>query len=153
MFDWITSVQPGWFVVAAISALFLAWRVRVHVARFIDDSRRQRRLRRAMQGEEAATKMLRHAGFQIVDTQTTRDWEFAVDGEPVSVELRADVVVERNSERFVAEVKSGVDAPKLRNAATRRQLLEYRLAYDVDGILLVDVESGEVRRIDFPLPT
>jgi hypothetical protein len=41
----------------------------------------------------------------------------------------------------------------LSSAATRRQLLEYRLAFDVDGVLLVDVETGEVSEVEFNLPT
>ena len=33
----------------------------------------------------------------------------------------------------VAEVKTGRLAPRIDTPATRRQLLEYRLAFDVDG--------------------
>jgi hypothetical protein len=36
--------------------------------------------------------------------------------------------------------------------ATRRQLLEYRCAFGVDGVLLVDAEARRVHVIDFALP-
>jgi hypothetical protein len=49
----------------------------------------------------------------------------------------------------VAEVKSGKLAPRIETAATRRQLLEYRVAFDVDGVLLVDEEAGRVSEIVF----
>jgi hypothetical protein len=75
-----------------------------------------------------------------------------VDGAIVPVDLRADYVVEHGGRRYVAEVKSGVFAPRLETAATRRQLLEYRIAFAVDGVLLVDAEEGRVRRVEFPLP-
>ena len=65
---------------------------------------------------------------------------------------RADYLVARNVERYVAEVKTGRLAPRIDTATTRRQLLEYRLAFDVDGVLLVDAESAKVHRIVFPLP-
>ena len=55
--------------------------------------------------------------------------------------LRADLLVTRNGRRYVAEVKTGRTAPRLDCAATRRQLLEYRIAFGVDGVLLVDAES------------
>ena len=37
-----------------------------------------------------------------------------------------------------------------RHTATRRQLLEYALAYDVDGVLLVDMTAGRLHQVEFP---
>ena len=53
-------------------------------------------------------------------------------------------------EIFVAEVKTGDEAPRMSTAATRRQLLEYHVAFDVDGVLLVCPELGTIQRIEFP---
>ena len=50
----------------------------------------------------------------------------------------------------MAEVKTGRLAPRLETSATRRQLLEYRVAFDVDGVLLVDVDAGRVHSLEFP---
>lgn len=80
-----------------------------------------------------------------------------VDGEPLAVELHADYLVEGQPgddgrcERLVAEVKTGDQAPLLTTAATRRQLLEYRVAWRADGVLLVCPERGQIHRVDFPL--
>jgi hypothetical protein len=52
----------------------------------------------------------------------------------------------------VAEVKTGQDAPEIAAPATRRQLLEYRCAFGVDGVLLVDAEARKVHAVDFALP-
>jgi len=71
-------------------------------------------------------------------------WTVHADGEPMEVSLRADLLVTRNGRRYVAEVKTGRAAPRLDCAATRRQLLEYRIAFGVDGVLLVDAESDRV---------
>lgn len=73
-----------------------------------------------------------------------------VDGRHRPVELRADYLVRRGSERFVAEVKTGRVAPCLATAATRRQLLEYRLAYAADGVLLVDMAQRRIHEVVFP---
>ena len=80
-----------------------------------------------------------------------------IDGEPVQTELRADYLVESDEgELFVAEVKTGDEAPQLTTAATRRQLLEYQvafsIAFDADGVLLVCPELGTIQRVQFPLP-
>ena len=66
------------------------------------------------------------------------------------IALRADLLVERGGRRYVAEVKTGEAAPSLATAATRRQLLEYLIAYRVDGVLLVDAERGSVHEVEFP---
>lgn len=72
------------------------------------------------------------------------------DGAPVDLELRADRIVARRRRRFVAEVKSGTRAPRIAHGPTRRQLLEYRLAFDVDGMLLVDPDRGIAHEVTFP---
>jgi hypothetical protein len=48
-------------------------------------------------------------------------------------------------------VKTGRQAPRLGHADTRRQMLEYQLAFEVPGVLLVDAESGRVREVRFPV--
>ncbi len=94
--------------------------------------------------------MLEAAGFRIVARQARIAWAPRVDGEPCDLELRADYLVEANGERLVAEVKTGDEAPSLATAATRRQLLEYSIAFDVDGVLLVCPERGAIHRVEFP---
>jgi hypothetical protein len=41
--------------------------------------------------------------------------------------------------------------PNLLQGATRRQLLEYRAAFNVDGILLVDADRETVAQVEFDL--
>jgi hypothetical protein len=114
------------------------------------------RAARAGAGEEGAARMLRDAGFTIVASQARTWWSPLVDGEPQELELRADYLVEADGELLVAEVKTGDVAPSLATAATRRQLLEYHVAFSVaygaDGVLLVCPELGTIHRVSFPLP-
>lgn len=117
--------------------------------------RAKRRARRAGSGEEDAAVMLRRAGFTIVARQARTWWTPTVDGEPVETELRADYLVESEGALFVAEVKTGDEAPQLSTAATRRQLLEYQvafhLAFGAHGVLLVCPELNAIHRVQFPL--
>lgn len=116
--------------------------------------RRSRRARvrgaRAVQGESDAEDLLIARGYQIVERQLRRTWTLLCDGEATHFELRADLLVERGGQYFIAEVKTGAKAPELSNAATRRQLLEYALAYNSPVILLVDVERNRVLEVSFP---
>jgi hypothetical protein len=144
--------------IALAAALLLAL---VLAAALLSLARRWRRWRasaqarsrgaRAMDGERAAERLLGRLGFAIVDRQVCLEWVIDCDGEEHLVELRADLLVERGGRRYVAEVKTGVAAPLLTNPATRRQLLEYCVAYQVDSVLLVDVEMERVREVSFPL--
>jgi hypothetical protein len=103
-------------------------------------------------GEVRAEVLLRRLGFSILGRQVGVSYSVGVDGAEVAIDLRADYVVSEGGRRYVAEVKTGVFAPRIETAATRRQLLEYRVAFDVDGVLLVDAEANRVRLVEFPLP-
>ena len=63
--------------------------------------------------------------------------------------LCADLILSRNGKRFVADVKTGKAAPEISTASTRRQLLEYLHAYPVDGFLVVDMASKEIKEVEF----
>ncbi len=133
-------------IAAAVLALWLAALVR----RWRGSLRAKRRAARAGAGEEAAAVLLADAGFTIVERQARVAWAPLVDGEPLFMELRVDYLVEANGELLVAEVKTGDEAPSLETAATRRQLLEYHVAFAADGVLLVCPERRSIHRVVFP---
>ena len=147
-------IELDWRVLAAIAVLGLwlahrltsawgAWR-RSLIAR--------RRGARAVRGEQDAEELLEDHGFEILERQLRKNWVLDCDGENAEFELRADLLVARDGQQYIAEVKTGERAPDLRNAATRRQLLEYAVAYESPTILLVDVEGEEIHEVTFPLP-
>ena len=139
----VAVVLAGALVALVVARWLGAWR----------DSRiAKRRAFRAGAGEHDAVALLRRAGFRIVARQARIWWTPLVDGEPHETELRADYLVEADGELFVAEVKTGDEAPQLSTAATRRQLLEYHVAFGADGVLLVCPELGAIHRVEFPLP-
>jgi hypothetical protein len=141
----------------AAAATLLACLILLLLARWIAHSRAHRRAvfrsRRALAGESAAEELLAEAGYRIDATQIETEWTILQGGEPVTILLRCDALVSRDGRRLVAEVKTGERAPSLTTAATRRQLLEYAVAYGADGALLVDPEAGAIHEIDFELAT
>jgi hypothetical protein len=145
--EWLLAIAVALAVVVLVQSLRLAyrpWQLRRRLA--------ENRERGAM-GEESAERLLRRRGFAVLARQVAVTYDLEVDGEPVPVGLRADYLVANARGRFVAEVKTGDLAPRIETAATRRQLLEYRLAFerlDVQGVLLVDPEASRISVIEFP---
>jgi hypothetical protein len=111
----------------------------------------QARSRRATEGEREASALLVHAGYCVLARQVQGVWTVRADGEPLTFGLRADYLVARGGRRYVAEVKTGRLAPRLSHGPTRRQLLEYGVAFDVAGVLLVDAEAQSISLVEVDL--
>lgn len=110
----------------------------------------RRRMAYALRGERRAARVLRRLGYRIEAAQPRRDWSIRCGDRARAISLCADFLVSRRGRRYVAEVKTGARAPSVDTAATRRQLLEYSVAYDASGVLLVDAERGDVTEVSFP---
>lgn len=101
-------------------------------------------------GERRARSLLKKEGYRLVAEQEGGSYSLFIDGRATAIHLRSDYLVEKRGRRFVAEVKSGAESVKVTSRATRRQLLEYLLAFEVDGVLLVDMHAHQIREISFP---
>jgi len=147
----LSRIGPGAFLLGmSVTALiaYLAFHLMKHLAR----RRRVRRAGRALHAERAAAQVLARAGYAVVGRQVRRAWSVLADGQEVSFDLIADYLVEAGGKPWVAEVKTGDRALSLRHGPTRQQLLEYRHAFGVEGVLLVDAEAEQVQRIEFREP-
>lgn len=141
--------EAGWLFAGLFVAAWLFSLAVKGIAARLRLARHRARQRRAIRGEQDAERLLERRGFTVLETQVAGSWTVWLDDQPVEIELQADVLVERDGEVFVAEVKTGQKAPSIRTARTRRQLLEYHHAFDVDGVVLVDMEAGTVSRVSF----
>ena len=139
-----TRWLSGALLVAAVS-VWLASRLR----RWSLRRSLQRRAARAQRAERRAAGLLEARGFEVLGRQVRRTWTLSADGEEVPFTLIADYLVQGRGRRWVAEVKTGEWALDLRHGPTRRQLLEYRQAFDVEGVLLVDAEGQTLRSVEF----
>jgi hypothetical protein len=133
---------------ALASFVALVQTVRIWWAGFTRHWTIRARARRAVEGELRAEPLLGRAGYEVVARQARRSWTVYADGVPLEIGLRADLLVVRGGRSYVAEVKTGKVAPRLDHAATRRQLLEYRIAFGVDGVLLVDPDAEKVTVVE-----
>lgn len=104
---------------------------------------------RARWGEEEAERLLKRAGYRVVDRQVHRRGVMWVDGDPLEISVRVDLVVKRRGRRYVAEVKTGHRAPDPTLPDTRRQLREYAAFFPDHRLLLVDVEARQIHQVRF----
>ncbi len=109
-------------------------------------------MRNGRAAEKEAEEVLRKKGYKILSYQKRDKYEIIVDNEPHQITIIADFLVEKRGKKYVVEVKTGRDAPSIRNSTTRRQLLEYYYVFKPDGILLVDMENGLFYQIEFVFP-
>ena len=124
------------------------WWARARAKR-IDSQVRRSRSRDAAAGEARAVELLEAEGFIVLEHQPTQECSVHVNGQQFSFELRADLLAERDDKFFIIEVKTGDLVGSVSWAPTRRQLLEYSLAFPVDGVLLVDAVAETISEIEF----
>ncbi len=146
------SALPALDGAALVGALVLVgtsvW-LTLRVLRWLGRRSRQRRAARAQRAERSAAALLTARGFEVLGRQVRQSWALSVDGQELPFTLVADYLVERAGQRWVAEVKTGERSLDLRHGPTRRQLLEYREAFDAHGVLLVDAEGQTLQSVSF----
>lgn len=101
--------------------------------------------------ETKAERWLKRNGFKILDRQQSKPLIIKSGSTTLRYLIRIDFLVKKNGHIYVVEVKSGAKT-KITNRETRRQLLEYFLAYQPYGIILFDMENKKFSEIRFMLP-
>ena len=137
---WIDWYGEHWLVVPLVllGLAFVLVRTALWTRRRLERGRRKRVARKAAKAEESALTLLEKHGYEVLETQVEQQWEVDYGSDNLAVQLRVDATVRRDGRDFIAEVKSGQLVASLRHAPTRRQLLEYRVALPVDGVLQSD---------------
>jgi hypothetical protein len=138
-----------WFLVAVLALAVVVLGLALARAQSRGSRASTGRNIRAREGERAAQALLEEQGYEILGEQVAGRWSVLVDDEEVAFGVRADLLVARDGDVFIAEVKTGTLAPDPTFGPTRRQLLEYQLAFQVDGVLLVDADNGTIAHIAF----
>ena len=131
-------------ILALLVAFLLGWQV----FRRWRSWQVRRQARRARRAEHRAEQLLAAEGYRVIDTQVRAPITWSLGPEVHEGFVQADLLVARGRRRYVAEVKTGRTGRES-DAETRRQLLEYYLAFPVHGVLLVDMERKAVLPVRF----
>jgi len=125
--------------------------VGIRLGRWVLRHRIARTRRLGARGEARAERLLAAAGWKVLEREVAARGVVRVDGEDLEYVVRADALVRRGRRTCVAEFKGGAGSSRITSRATRRQLLEYAVLFDADGILLVDADAGRIHEVSFPL--
>lgn len=113
--------------------------------------RLRRRMKKGAAAEKHAIRFLRQKGYQILDAQLQKNFTVEVNGERQKMTVRADYLVRKKGKTYVVEVKSGKQGD-VALTHVRRQLLEYSMVYQPDGIILLDMAHHHLQEICFHYP-
>jgi hypothetical protein len=131
---------------AALVCAWLAARLRASRPR----RRLEKHVHRARRAETDGCRLARSHGYKVLAQEVLSHSRLIVDGVPQRFPVRADLLLARGRRRYVGEIKSGPVASRPENRSTRRQLMEYAHAFQVDGVLLFDMEKHRIREISIP---
>lgn len=117
--------------------------------KWIEERKKKKKFKKAEILEEEASTFLQKNGYEVIERHPEIGYTLSVNGEEYSIKVTPDYLVRKEGEILIAEVKTGESAPDISNRHTRRQILEYYIASEYDGVILVDMENREINRIDF----
>lgn len=126
--------------------------IRLWYKSFSRKKKQQKRFKRGVKLEKQAAKFLSSKGFTILGEQIEYQHTYFVNGEATTSTITIDYLAEKNEKVYVVEVKSGKSAISIKNRSTRRQLLEYAVAIECDGVYLLDMENRSLSLIEFNFP-
>ena len=115
---------------------------------------RRRILAKAKHGrrvEDQAGVYLAKHGYQVIEQHPKMPYSWRLDGEEMTVNAAPDWHVYKDGKTYLVEVKTGGQANP-RSAKVRRQLLEYYLYGDADGVIYLDGDRGQILTVTFPTP-
>lgn len=135
--------------VSIVALLLLGVWLGLRISRWRSSRRGRAVAQRGAKGERVAVRLLERHGYRVIDTQVRARTEVEIDGELLRFEIVVDAIAQRGRRRYVAEFKTGRVA-SIGARGTRRQLLEYAVAFPEHGVLLVDATSRTLCEVDFP---
>ena len=131
-------------IIFVILILYLGWRIRKAWKNFLFYLIK----RKGRKGEGIAVKLLNKAGYEIIDERVSFLGSLFENNHKVEYLVKRDFLVEKMGEKYIAEVKTGASA-LIQNRNTRRQILEYSHLNQNKTVLLINIESIKIKKIDF----
>jgi len=139
-------------IIIALSGGLLSLVFYLKIRNYLNCKTAKKRSVSSKKAENKAEKWLKRNGFQIIDKQQSRPLIIKSGKAKYRYLIRTDFLVKKGGCKYVVEVKSGRKNSKITDRETRRQLLEYFLAYQTYGIILFDTYNNSFSEVKFSLP-
>jgi len=121
----------------------------VKISNWLRAERLRKRFSKSRQAEKEAEKILKKNGYTIIDVQKSKPLLITIGDKIHRYLVRIDYLARKRGKVYVVEVKSGEKIPYITNRETRRQMLEYYLAYQPSGILLLNMKNKSISEVKF----
>lgn len=102
--------------------------------------------------EKDAEAILRKAGFSILGKHQKETIITNIDGKDHFGYVEADYTVKKDRRSYAVVVHSGEGSADPNEPNFRRVLLEHNRAFSGDGILVLDLNKGELHEVYFRFP-
>jgi len=133
------------FISGGIICLFLY----IKISNWLRAKRLKQRFSKSRKAEKEAEKILRKKGYTVIDVQKCKPLLITIGDKIHRYLVRIDYLVRKRGKVYVVEVKSGEKIPYITNRETRRQMLEYYLAYQPSGIILLNMKNKSISEVKF----
>jgi Holliday junction resolvase len=121
----------------------------VKIGNWLRAKRLRKRFSKSRQAEKEAEKILKKNGYAVIDAQKSKPLLITIGDKIHRYLVRIDYLARKRGKVYVVEVKSGEKIPYITNRETRRQMLEYYLAYQPCGILLLNMKNKSISEVKF----
>jgi len=121
----------------------------IKIGNWLRAKRLRKRFSKSRQAEKEAEKVLKKNGYVILDAQKSKPLLITIGDKIHRYLVRIDYLARKRGKVYVVEVKSGEKIPYITNRETRRQMLEYYLAYQPSGILLLNMKNKTISEVKF----
>ena len=138
------------YLAVFITLITLFLYLKIKLKYYLINKKIKAQLKRGVKKEDEARKVLIKNGFKIISHNQKFTYYLKQDNSKIKITIETDYIAYKNGKKFIVEVKSGNESPKITNRNTRRQILEYYTFIKNDGILLLNMENKEISEIQFP---
>jgi len=121
----------------------------IKISNWLRAKRLRKRFSKSRHAEKEAEKILKKNGYAIIDAQKSKPLLITIGDKIHRYLVRIDYLARKRGKVYVVEVKSGEKIPYVTNRETRRQMLEYYLAYQPSGILLLNMKNKSISEVKF----
>lgn len=139
-------------IIIFLSGGILSLSLYLKIRSLINNRKAKKRSFISIRAEKKAERWLQRNGFQVLERQQSRPLIIQAGKISHHYSIRTDFLVKKGGKKYIVEVKSGQKNSHITDKDTRRQLLEYFLAYQSYGIILFDMEHQKFSEIKFLLP-
>ncbi len=102
--------------------------------------------------ERDAESILRKAGYRILGKSLKETIVTNIDGKDHLGYLEADYTVGKARKTYVVIVRIGEEISDANEPSLRQKLLEYKRVFSPDGILVLNLNAGELHEVNFRFP-